>query len=1220
MSVKLKCIVWLAGVLLCHLVKAQLPQPVHGPCGASATIAGVVNTYYPALNNVNTGDLIISLGPSIGNANPLLQGDRILIIQMQDATINAVNSPAYGGNGIDGNGYIDLGYSGQFEFAEVASFTGGILTLAAPLQFPYRAVSGIPNRKSSYQVVRVPTYTNVILSGAVTAAAWDGTAGGIVAFHVWQTLDMNGNEITATGLGFRPGKINSAGGAYNLQDYVRVTYGSFGEKGEGIAGTPEGTYAATAGGYENGSFSRGAPANAGGGGNAHNSGGGGAANFGDGGKGGFQYSGPQDVGGRGGKGVKTALPGRVIMGGGGGGGHQNNNAATGGGAGGGIIMITANSITGTGAFTTNGISAGPSTDDGAGGGGAGGSIVLAYTGALPAGCSFSARGGDGGNETFLARHGSGGGAGGGVIITSTFAPIIDVAGGIRGLSNGTEWGAADGEAGTVMNTDLTALFPTSTTLPVLEVKPDTTVCAPTTVDITSSAIITNRGTGPQYVLSYWTDAVTTIPVADPQAINQSGIYYIRIFNNNTRCERVAAVQVTVHPQPVITLGTNDTSVCAPTRVDITSPAVIASRSQGPEYVLSFWTDAALTIPLVNPRAVDQTGRYYIRLVNTNTGCDTVTSVQVTVHPWPVLTIQTNDTAVCAPATVDLSSPGIISYYDQGPQYALSFWTDAATTIPLPNPPAVGQTGTYYIRLANTITGCDTVAAVQVTIHPQPILTLRVNDTTVCGATPVDMTSTAIIANRSQGPEYVLSFWTDAALTIPLANPQAVDQTGRYYIRLVNINTGCDTVVSVQITIHPQPALTLRVTDTTVCAPTTIDLTNPAFIASRDQGAQYVLSFWMDAATTIPVANPGAVNRSGTYYVMLANTGTNCGRVASIQVTIHPQPVLTLTATSPSCAGSSNGIIIPAPTSGTAPYQYSADGGLSWQNTIAASLPAGAYHIIVRDNYGCVSAPASAVLNDPPVLTLREDASGHANVTCNGISDGQLQFTAAGGTNGYLYTISSSASGEISNNHGRFTGLPAGVYTVNVTDGPQCTQRMEAAITEPPVLNGALVSKTDLDCDAHPRGNITLTASGGVPPYWFSIGENSWQRDSVFTGLGVGIYALSVRDGNNCVTVPLSAEIDIGDECEMFFPSAFSPNGDGLNDLFRPKYYKRITNYRLTVYNRWGALIFQSNDPAAGWDGQFKGVLAETGTFVWVATFTDRSGKAQAMRGTVTLVK
>jgi gliding motility-associated-like protein len=1218
MSAKLRRIGWLISLLLCNILKAQLPLPVRGPCGESAIIAGVVNTYYPGLNNINAGGATILLGPPTGNAQPLQQGDRVLIIQVQDATINTENSPAYGGNGTGGNGYIDLGFSGQYEFAQVAGFAAGVLTLVDPLQYSYRAVSGIPNRKSSYQVVRVPVYTNVVLGGAVTAGPWDGSSGGVVAIHAWQMLDMNGNEITATGLGFRPGRINSAGGAYNLQDYVRITYGSFGEKGEGIAGTPEGSWAATAGGYENGSFSRGAPANAGGGGNAHNSGGGGGANYGDGGKGGFQYSAPDDVGGRGGVGVKTVLPSRIIMGGGGGGGHQNNAAATGGGHGGGIIMITANTINGAGPITADGISAGPSTDDGAGGGGAGGSIVLAYTGALPAGITFSARGGDGGNETFLARHGSGGGAGGGVIITSTPAAVTNVAGGMRGLSNGTEWGAADGQAGTIMNFDLSPLFPTTTLIASLQVKADTTVCAPTTVDLTSPAIITSRDQGPQYVVTYWRDAITTIPLANPQAVDQSGTYYIRLFNTNTNCERVAAVQVTVHPQPVLSLRVNDTTTCAPTTIDITSSAIITSRDQGPQFALTFWEDAATTIPLANPQAVSQSGTYYIRLANSITGCDTVSPVQVTIHPLPVLTLRVNDTTVCAPATVDITSPGIIANRDQGPQYALSFWTDAATTIPLADPRAINQSGTYYIRLVNTTTNCQTIAPIQVTINRQPELSLRVNDTTVCAPATVDITGSGIIASRDQGPDYVLSFWEDTAATVPLANPQAVNRSGAYYIRLSNANTGCDTVAAIRVTIHPQPSLTLRVNDTTVCAPATVDITG--IIASRDQGPQYVLSFWTDAATTTPLANPQAVDQTGIYYIRLANTGTDCDTVVAARVTIHTQPTVTLQATSPSCTGDSNAGITASPANGTGPYQYSSDGGLSWQGTIANNLSAGTYTILARDSYGCISQPASIVITDPPLLTLREDGSGHTDVLCNGTAEGQLRFAADGGTGGYTYTLSSTATGDISNSSGTFTGLPAGAYTVRVTDGAQCSRQMEAVIQEPPPLNAVLASKTDLDCDANPRGSITLRAGGGVPPYWYRLGEGGWQRDSIFNGLAAGTHYLVVRDGNDCVTIPFAAEITLEEGCEVVFPNAFSPNGDGLHDLFRPKFYTRVSNYRLTVYNRWGVIIFQSNDPATGWNGQFKGALLDMGTYVWVATFTNRRGQPQTMRGTITLVK
>lgn len=1124
MPTKQKIIGWLLGILLCNTLKAQLPSPVNAPCGETATISGIVNTYYPALNNVNTGDVSIQLGPPTGNSQPLFAGDRVLIIQMQDATIDTTNTAAYGGNGTGGNGYTDLGYTGVFEFAEVGSLTGGVLTLRDPLQFSYRAVSGTLKRKSAYQVVRVPTYQQVTLGGTVSAAGWDGSSGGIVAIHAWQTLNMNGNEITATGLGFRPGRINSAGGLYNLQDYARVTYGSYGEKGEGIAGTSLGTWGATAGGYGSGSFGRGAPANAGGGGNAHNSGGGGGANFGDGGKGGYQYSGPQDVGGRGGKGVKTGLPSHIIMGGGGGGGHQNNAAATGGGHGGGIIMITARLIVGAGTFRADGIDAGPSTDDGAGGGGAGGSIVLSYTGTPAAGVTFSARGGAGGNETFLpARHGSGGGAGGGVVITST-AVTADVSGGLRGLSNGTEWGAVDGEPGTVMNTDLSSLHPVSTVAPLLRVK-DTVVCQPTTVDLTRPGVITEQDQGPQFSLSYWTDIITTIPLPNPQAVNQTGTYYIKLTNTSTKCETIMPVQVTVHAQPTLTL-----TATPPTCTGGGNGQIVPTAGNGTA-PYQYSSDGGLSWQ--NSLAGNLPAGTYTIVVRDSYGCISQ-PVSVTLADPPQLTLR-EETA----GHTDISCNG-------EPTGQLQFI-------------ASGGAGGYLYTITSAATGAISNNAGTFTGLPAGTYTATVTDAAQCGST------------------------IEAVILAP-----------------------------------PQPML--QVKDTTVCAPMTVDITSAAIIINRDQGPEFVLSYWANASTTIPVPNPQAINQSGTYYIKLTNTVTACEITAPVQVTIHSQPALTLQATPPSCAGSSDGNITPAVSNGAAPFQYSSDGGLSWQNSLVGNLSAGTYTIMVRDSYGCISQPVSVTLTDPPLLTLREETAGHIDASCYGEENGQLQFSASGGTNSYLYTITSAATGAISNNAGTFTGLPAGAYTVTVTDATQCSSTMEAVILAPPQLNLALVSKTDLECDAQPQGRITLTASGGKPPYWFAIGDGGWQRDSTFTGLGPGQYSIVARDENNCFTEALRTEIFLVESCDIIFPSAFTPNGDGLNDLFRPKFYRYVTNYRLSVYNRWGAITFQTNDPSIGWDGRFKGVLSDTGTFLWIATFVNRHGQPQTLKGTVTLVK
>lgn len=1124
MPAKQKCIGWLVGILLCNVLKAQLPLPVNAPCGGSATVTGVVNTYYPALTDANAGDFTISLGPLTGNARPIVAGDRVLIIQMQDATINSSNTVAYGGNGTGGNGYTDLGYTGLYEFAIVRSLAGNVLTLRDPLQRSYRAISGIPNRKSAYQVVRVPAYQVLTLGGPVTAAPWDGTAGGIVALHAWRFIDMNGFSISVTGQGFRPGRINSAGGLYNLQDFVRPTYGSYGEKGEGIAGTPEGTWAATAGGYENGSFGRGAPANAGGGGNAHNSGGGGGANFGNGGKGGFQYGGADDVGGRGGVGVKTGLPVRIMMGGGGGSGHQNNAAASGGEHGGGIVLVTTGDIIGAGSISADGNNAGPSTDDGAGGGGAGGSIILSYTGAMDAGITLSAKGGAGGNETFLARHGCGGGAGGGVIVTSTPVAATDVSGGLRGLSNGTEYGAVDGEPGTVLSTDLSSLQPATTQLPFLQVR-DATVCQPATVDLSGTDVITGRDLDPEFVLSYWTDLATTVPVLAPRAVNSSGTYYIKLTNTNTNCETVAAVQITVYPQPVLTLTATPPSCTGSADGSIqTTPG----NGAGP---YQYSTDGGLTWLTAVPGNL-AAGTYTI-LVQDSYGCISQPT-SITLADPPVLTLREEPLA-----HRDASCYGL---RDGQLQFIAS-----------------GGTNGYQYTITSPATGSVTNNTGLFTGLPAGSYAVTVTDASQC----------------SQGIPAVI--------------------------------------------LEP-PALLLQVKDTTVCQPAAIDITSPAIITTRSQGPEFVLSYWTNAAATVPLPNPRAVTATGTYYIKLTNTTTNCELVAPVQVTLHPQPVLTLTAIPPSCAGSANGSIRPMPGNGAGPYQFSSDGGLTWLNIVPANLPAGTYTVIVKDSYGCISEPASVTLADPPLLTLREVTGAHTDLSCYGGRDGQLQFSAAGGTNGYKYTINSPATGNLTNTTGLFTGLPAGSYSVTVTDAAFCTQNTQAVVLEPTQLILTLVDKTELECDALPKGRITLSASGGVPPYSYSIGNDNWQGDSIFLELGAGRYAMMARDRNNCLTDPLVTDIAITEGCEMIFPSAFSPNGDGLNDLFRPKNYKHASAYRLSVYNRWGAIIFQANDPAMGWDGRFKGALLDAGTFVWIATFTNRHGQSQTLKGTVTLVK
>jgi len=463
---------------------------------AGGTLSGVVNTYFPGTANVVKGATSIPLGAANGTG-VIASGSLLLVIQMQDASISTSNTVAYG-NGSTGAGFTTINNAGNYEFvAATGAVSGGSVPIkgAGPgngLVFGYTAAAASGTKgQSTYQVVLVPQYTSATL-GAVTAAAWNGTSGGILALDVGGQLNLNGGTAIVDGKGFRSGAgmqlVGGAGGANT--DYLHAspaTYtGAVGgatgvdaSKGEGIAGTPEwvesgGTFLQTTTGYPSGtagtdgSMARGAPGNAGGGGtdadpanNDQNAGGGGGGNGGSGGFGGDSWNTNLSDGGEGGAPFPATID-RIALGGGGGAGTRNNsdgdNQASSGSAGGGIIFIRADSLTGTATLTANGSNAYNGTaNDAGGGGGAGGTIVVLSANGGEGGLTLQANGGSGGNAwpsqayALTQRHGPGGGGGGGVVFVSGAPAAVGISGGANGLTLNTPsvpYGATPGNAGT----------------------------------------------------------------------------------------------------------------------------------------------------------------------------------------------------------------------------------------------------------------------------------------------------------------------------------------------------------------------------------------------------------------------------------------------------------------------------------------------------------------------------------------------------------------------------------------------------------------------------------------------------------------------------------------------------------------------------------------------------------------------------------------------------
>ncbi len=407
-------------------------------------------------------------------------------MQMQGATIDTTNTSTYG--------TVSSSKAGKYEYILAANSvpaSGGTLNISCGTLNAYTsaAVTGTSGQQT-YQVIRVPVYASAALTSTLTALAWNGSTGGVLALDVTGTLNLNSATVSVNGMGFRGGaaRNETTGSGANTDYRTLVSNLANGSKGEGIAGTPYYVLTSTntltntgIEGYPNGSFARGAPANGGGGAtdidppaNDQNPGGGGGGNGGRGGQGGigwcpgFTTTGPYygcgisslatstnpggSTGGIGASPVAGLGVTQLTMGGGGGAGTTNNGTgvltpaglSTSGVPGGGIIMLRAGSLSGSGTLTANGNSGDQTVaNDGGGGAGAGGVIMVSAASGM-GGLTAQANGGTGGSTLVPATenpagekatpHGPGGGGGGGFIITSGAPAAASAAGGSNGVT------------------------------------------------------------------------------------------------------------------------------------------------------------------------------------------------------------------------------------------------------------------------------------------------------------------------------------------------------------------------------------------------------------------------------------------------------------------------------------------------------------------------------------------------------------------------------------------------------------------------------------------------------------------------------------------------------------------------------------------------------------------------------------------------------------------
>ncbi len=416
-------------------------------------------------------------------------------------------------------------------------------------------------------------------------------------------------------------------------------------------------------------------------------------------------------------------------------------------------------------------------------------------------------------------------------------------------------------------------------------------------------------------------------------------------------------------------------------------------------------------------------------------------------------------------------------------------------------------GTYNVFVRDNGGICTTTIP-DVIVGNSGALSASANSTaTAC--TGVDDGTITIISAGGTGPH---TFTLDGGPPVPGSIPFTFTNVsaGGHTIIVTDMSTSC-TSNPINVNVAAGPGVIATATPTATTCPSVNDGT---ILVNVTAGAG-PFTYQLDGGAPQSGANPYTFTNvaAGFHQVTIVD---NMGCTRPLNVTVNPGSALTASTTtvSTACSGASNGSITITPTSGFAPYTWSINGAPSVPGASPytfTNLAAGSYTIVVTDASGCVTNPITVTINPGPLLST---TSSKTDALCNGDATGSITVTTPSmGIAPFEYSLD-LVLWQTSN---VFTGLAAGPYTVYYRESNGCQGSHPVIIGEPPVLNAA-TNTTAVVCNGQNDGIITVTASGGVSPYQYSIdGGATWQSSNIFN-VAAGTYSIRIRDFNNCITI------------------------------------------------------------------------------------------------------
>ena len=713
---------------------------------------------------------------------------------------------------------------------------------------------------------------------------------------------------------------------------------------------------------------------------------------------------------------------------------------------------------------------------------------------------------------------------------------------------------------------------------------------------------------------------------DGQALNTTGSFTFGLLNA-LGCDSTVQVELQVL-NPLFQFQSIDTIGCAgsPVGIAVTEiPSVIGATTTF-EWV--DWSNGGAGIvggQGTSELFVDQPGIYELIYTESFQGesCMFNDSIEVFLSlESPLVEAGGSDTINCTDTNILLNGVGS----EIGPDIIYLWTDDLGNELGQEITQWVEEEGVYFLTVIDTINGCMATDQVEVfldIVTPESIIQIEGSQTLDCNNVNTELTGVNSL------PSGMLDYqWLFNDSIISSNDQILVEQGGNYTLIVTNIQNGCSD--SLELIIDADfnvPEAVVELPDTLTCIDSFVVLNG------MNSTVGSTINYQWNAISGNILGNDtsllATVDVEGWYTLVVTDTYNGCTDSVAIEVLENQETPIAMAGLNQSLDCNGEAIQLDGNGSSQGPtfsYQWSGPSIISGINGLEPEVDeVGTYELIVTNlENGCSSTDEVLVLEPDNIIS--EVFLTVEFPSCHNLNDGSIFVDSIqGGTPSYLY----SWNGDPFTNWHVSSHLEAGTYELVIQDLNGCewdTLITFIAPTSPLLDLGEdvilpLGDSTFLEAITN-LGSNEIASFHWYPPLYL-VCDTCWTQ--FVTPMESVEYLATVIDSNGCANQD-TIFIQVIKERPIFIPSAFSPNGDGINDILQVYAGAGAIKVRkFKIFDRWGEIVFQAkdfkvNDPDIYWDGYLNGKPLDPAVFIYYVEIEFVDGHLEYLTGDITLMK